>query len=455
MEKNLDEVDFLVNNGQFVTCRQLASILDVSYQVAVRILTEYHNLHQFIRATYFLSGVSLDSQKVVSIVKDSDLESAMQLFSTLDSKLLYSVHKDCPDNIFSQLSLTNNDQKLNHETFLLNNNSVIKNEYVQLRPIGVKVTPINPYLLSFHEVGATAALGTVKKVVSSSAKDFFKPSSASSTPKELYNVDKAATHQGKAVKIVLPATSAIEGRQELSRTTISKSDEGNSTIMKSSEDSKNKVPDGNVVDTSKVNETVKASKIVDDEEDEEWDDGGGYKTKPKELRKKTFRPSKKHIEADSSLEKENVRLASETEADEGSADVEIETGKLKKQKVSTVGAMDGFMTNNEDNVDVAHDSVSAGIGGKKLTKRLVEKMYMDDRGFLVTNMEYEEVEVDEVEGGGAESTSGDAKGTVSSAIVKEKSKDAAPQPGKKGKGKMTASDTAPQRSISSFFTKKN
>lgn len=453
----MEEIDFLVSIGKIVTYRGLACSLDVSYEVAISILTEYHNQHQSTRTTYFVSGITHDSQHIICIVKDNELESATKLFTTLNSKHIYSVHKDSPLNIFTQLSEANNEQKPNNDKFFLNSQSNIKNGFLTLRPVGVRALPSTPSLLPLANIaGATAA--TVKKVVSSSAKEFFKPSTSSSAAKISPNITGsgnttvATVSNGNKVSAKAQPTSSVADEDnsrgdDISADTKKKDTVKNSKASVSESDSGTMLP--------KEKEPSTSAKKVEEDEDEEWDDGGGYQTKPKEVnKKKTFRPAKKKGEAfenDATSEKENVRLASEVVGVEDSEEQDREECHAKKQKVAVVGAMDGFVKSNEDKIESRVVELNLGSGGgKKVMKRLVEKMYMDERGFLVTNMEWEEVEVDESEGGN-ETAVEEEKLKPAATTVK---RDTAPPQNKKGKGKVTASDAAPQRSISSFFSKK-
>lgn len=166
--------------------------------------------------------------------------------------------------------------------------------------------------------------------------------------------------------------------------------------------------------------------IVEEDEEDEWDDGRGYKTDKKNVHKR----GKIVVEE----EDEDVEDRPPIDITLTEEDKELIARQLGTEKPAKVGAMDVFVS----------DSTTQVIGGlKKKKKKLVEKTFLDDRGYMVTEMVTEEVTDDE--------SSPKKPSAPAASVVKPK---AAPPQKKTAESAASSGGGKPQKAISSFFGKK-
>jgi len=143
---------------------------------------------------------------------------------------------------------------------------------------------------------------------------------------------------------------------------------------------------------------AKRSKIImDDDDDEEWD--AAYKTDANKLKARTQEE-----------EKARAALAPKVGAVEELADVPdsldqtasdddevVQDGKKiskrKQKELLTRGAMDDFM----EEAQIAEYKRAQGGKTRPKKRKLVEKMFADEKGYLVTEMVWEEVTDDEMD----------------------------------------------------------
>ncbi len=152
--------------------------------------------------------------------------------------------------------------------------------------------------------------------------------------------------------------------------------------------------------TSKIIETAPSADLSskNNDEDDEWDDGVGYKPDKNKLKK-----SKKEADELNSLVPELADKNSDDIADiamdtvEQPADVSPQSKASKKTKTFVHGAMDDYMEDVAVAIEIAKENNPQQIPGvKKMKKKLVEKLYSTEDGYLETRYEYEDVTDDEL-----------------------------------------------------------
>eukprot|EP01039_Chlorochromonas_danica_P006361 gene6361-7014_t len=202
-------------------------------------------------------------------------------------------------------------------------------------------------------------------------------------------------------------------------------------------------------------------KQKDSDDEVEWEDerntGKTSKRKGEEdgvKEEKEEGSNRKHEETSS----QQVNLSREEDEEKMSSDSEEEAKESKKKRsrkkasvphkdYSTRGAMDDFV---QDAV-IAQHRLDEAAGGppKKKTRKLVEKMFTDEKGYFVTEMVYEEVTDDEAN-------------APSVPVAKPESAAADNPPGKADKSSAkskknsasNASNASMQKSMMFFLTKK-
>ena len=135
------------------------------------------------------------------------------------------------------------------------------------------------------------------------------------------------------------------------------------------------------------------------DEDDEWDDGVGYKPDKNKLKK-----SRKESDEMNSLVPELAEKNSDDIADLAvettteNTDSSPQNPASKKAKTFVHGAMDDYMEDVAVAMEIAKENNPQQVAGvKKMKKKLVEKLYSTEDGYLETRYEYEEVTDDEVQ----------------------------------------------------------
>lgn len=171
------------------------------------------------------------------------------------------------------------------------------------------------------------------------------------------------------------------------------------------------------------------------DEDDEWDDGVGYKPDKNKLKK-----SRKESDEMNSLVPELAEKNSDDIADLAvettteNTDSSPQNPASKKAKTFVHGAMDDYMEDVAVAMEIAKENNPQQVAGvKKMKKKLVEKLYSTEDGYLETRYEYEEVTDDEVQ------------------VEKKPSPKKAAPAAKKDEKKASAGQ---QKGMMSFFSKK-
>jgi len=203
-----------------------------------------------------------------------------------------------------------------------------------------------------------------------------------------------------------------------------------------------------VVESTCAPSSASTRVIQDDEDDDEWDDGSGYKPKKSNLSKRVAKSILDDDEAwDSASKNAQAAADSTTAMDIENVDNADQT-KAKRGKHAIVqrGAMDDFVNDGSFEGD-AKVVASAGNGtpGER-KKKLVEKTFENAKGYLVTEMVWEEIsEEEEAEMARQASVAAAAAEKRAAAVAAKKA--AAPPPKKTSAG-------GAQKGMMSFFGKK-
>jgi len=351
----------LIDNDKFISYRWLANDLQISVDVAKKVMTDYINENpdnNNINAMYCVSGIINDTNEYqMFVVPYKLLDNTKQRFSKVTSTHIYSLQHKIPLTIASQLKNDDSNQAKDllalqptFEFFLLNKLGHVVNNDIIIKPLGQKyviaqvhIDPIRDSIKSSIQ-NPPASKGT-KKV---SANDFFSSTKASNA----VNEEKKKADKLKELDDILDFSS--------------KSSKSNK------KDTKIKSVGG------------------DDGEDAEWDDGTGYRTNKDNLKKRKAI----HIPDEESDEKKM-----DEETDVIIVDEDEKENKQIAKKTYTHGAMDDYM----EDVAIAKHIASQETGPndaivKKTKKKLVQKTVCDEKsGYIETVFEYEEVTDDEVE----------------------------------------------------------
>eukprot|EP00597_Dinobryon_sp_UTEXLB2267_P005298 CAMPEP_0170059964 /NCGR_PEP_ID=MMETSP0019_2-20121128/2056_1 /TAXON_ID=98059 /ORGANISM="Dinobryon sp., Strain UTEXLB2267" /LENGTH=417 /DNA_ID=CAMNT_0010265369 /DNA_START=15 /DNA_END=1268 /DNA_ORIENTATION=- len=148
--------------------------------------------------------------------------------------------------------------------------------------------------------------------------------------------------------------------------------------------------------------TAKVTVVSKDDDDAEWDDDDEPTLKRKTSVKavdENKSPVRDTIISPSKVDTNKSTTADDNDDEQKSSDNEsespqvVETTKRKPRKKKEVlhGAMDDFMTEN----DPENPSKPSNEENKRKKKKLVEKMSKDEKGYLVTEMVWEEFTDDE------------------------------------------------------------
>ena len=352
----------MIDHDKFISYRWLANDLQISVDVAKKVMTDYINENPDINiyAMYCVSGIMNETNEYqMFIVPYTNLDNTKKRFLKVLSSHIYSLHHKLPSTIASQLKNDDSSQAKDllalqpaFEFFLLNKLGHIVNNDISIKPIGQKYviaqmstdSIIDPIKSAIRN--PPASKGT-KKV---SANDFFNSTKASN----IANDEKKKAEKIKELDDILDFSSSK---------------------------------------ASKISKDIKLKTIGgDDGEDAEWDDGSGYRTNKDNLKKR------KAINIPDEDCEDNVQKMDE-EADVVAVDEDEKENKKLTKKTYTHGAMDDYM----EDVAIAKHIASQESGGneiavKKTKKKLVQKTVCDEKsGYIETVFEYEEVTDDEAD----------------------------------------------------------
>eukprot|EP01041_Mallomonas_annulata_P003608 gene3608-7179_t len=454
LDHHLGDLKLMIENGQFLTYRYLSHTLNIDITTTKRLMSEFLNSQTNLRTTHLISEVERE-------------------FSKIFSSHVYSIQKETPSNLFLQLYATDMDQANENiscqgdSSFLANRLSALITPDIVIQPIGQRHIavdtiqgtqirdPIKSSTVNKPSQKTENSTKSAKSSSSLSTKDFFtntsKPLILTVTPNTPAN-----TTTEPIIANIKPTTNTEEHTttKSIAKTTKAKTN----PISKSTSGSNNNGSSSMEVDNDNNNEPAVVPKVVpaDDDSDAEWDDGSGFVQKPK------IRPVKKI--------KDMSSMFAESESEHTvHSDNETDNNNIpdKKKKKEVFGAMNEFVkttaqvTAVTDNDGGENTTTNTAPAGKRKRRTLVEKMFADEKGYLVTEMVWEEVTDDEstLPIAAPKKPVNNNSNTLKSDNIINKQDDEDDGNGKKGKQpskkkSKTLPEPGAQKSISSFFGKK-
>lgn len=498
-----DDVSDVLDSQYGVSCRWLANQFQIDVSTATQILQSYKDTHTDIGASFLISGkLKKNGGLSFMVTNEEDIESTVALFTKESvSQTIYSVQKGTSINHAQLLVTLDNEQTmglLNMEH--PNSHNFFTNSLGLITYKGVKVKPMGERILS-SVVDNNVIVSEASKAVQSA--DF--SSSSSSLKKAKPAAAKVSKASAAAVANFFGSSTSSSATSSASTSTKVKEEE---KIDEEKDDvdgdeEKDTVDLVDIVDPvePKDDEDAKVQKVADkdleDSDDAEWDDGSSKpskKTKKEATKKETVKKETVKKETTKKEKKETIKpvnksiitLSDDEEEEEDLLDTN-KKGKKGKKDILAHGAMDDYMEDVAIAAFKAEQEAQADgttVGPvKRYKKKLIEKMFEDEKGYLVTEMVYEDVTDDEAPQAAAFRPNHFAAGSSSSggdgnkkrtAEPSEEGKEKENKEGKEGKeskedkdkekaskkAKKTTEKAKPansggtQKSMMSFFAKK-
>jgi hypothetical protein len=398
-------------SDQIVTARWLSNTEGCSVAEARKLLDDYTK-DETILCSYLLHGADGHRSRYV-ISSEDNLEKTKGKFDNLHSCQLYSIQKksDALSNKEFAVALHNTDQQ--QAESLLNGDNLdascnTSDNFIHNKIGSIKQdTPV-----SIKPIGQRNVADMKKAKPSSSGSAFSNGMSAgtSSSKGESaldYMSSKFAQQAEKGTASKKSTISASDFFKSAPKTKGDVSKKKKSNTKKNSEnDDEDSLPpwEKDSSDTKKSVSPKKSKKktiITDDDEEEEFDDGSGHKANKDNLKKRKMALGMPQGEG--GLHESDMNVADDENEDnsENSCNIQNdnkgdeEEGNTKK--VSKAGANvhvhGGIDDWRED------DAISAAQQDKPKRRKIktVEKLYMDEKGYMVKRMVEEEVTDDEEE----------------------------------------------------------
>lgn len=455
----LDQIRLTLEGKECISYRYLAVELNVKVDAAKRMLYEFHDKNSQHFATIAIGGFNKDGMYRTVVVPRTEVDASRGQFSKIMTEFVYSLHINKSSQWQEEVAQLDFEQMSNlfaEDCFVEKVNRIgsvsCDLKHNVLLPAGTKVSvnrvvpPVPPARTVSTPAAAASSSGSggagnqsnpftigksvsapntsifgnnstapVKTTVSAAVSGFFSKNTVESKlkpkPKGASTTVDASSTQGSADKTASPAGAAVSA-------------------------------------TSRV--------IQDDEDDDEWDDGSGYKPKKSNLAKRV--PKNKSILDDDEVW-DDAKTAKDT--DPVCTPMEVENvvenkGKKGKHALVQRGAMDDFVNDGsfEGDAKVGPGGVcldegvngsGSGAGGRK--KKLVEKTFENEKGYLVTEMVWEEMSAEEEAELARQAAVAAAEAEKRAAALAAK-KAAAPVPSKKG---STTNSGGTQKGMMAFF----
>eukprot|EP00607_Mallomonas_marina_P010330 CAMPEP_0182419798 /NCGR_PEP_ID=MMETSP1167-20130531/4164_1 /TAXON_ID=2988 /ORGANISM="Mallomonas Sp, Strain CCMP3275" /LENGTH=482 /DNA_ID=CAMNT_0024594897 /DNA_START=42 /DNA_END=1490 /DNA_ORIENTATION=- len=477
---DLSDLKFMIDSNQFITYRWLAYSMNISMESSKRAMSDFIEKYDKTRATYLISGIlASTSVNTYAVVEDNKVESTKKLFSKVHTNHVYSIHKELPSDIFSQLAAVDMEQandliyQSKDEIFLNNRLSSLTCEDIIIHPEGSKPLPLVSSTCASKARDASHTIATVgdksskntsistakpktSSLPSAAARDFFKsnnsikPSAQSKSPDMKTSKKKDDVSQAPSPSTESEET-PINITENIQSSTVKTKEKAITTGTKKS-----------------VEKPTQGQQTAEDDSDAEWDDGSGFVPKPKPVRKQEVKEpkvTKKNRKAVHEVEKNSSDSKPESEStpvveerDDGDEndqyDDVIEKKPKKKKQTVVFGAMNDFVTSRP--MESTDDTNTDSKLGKRKRKVLIEKSFVDEKGYLVTEMVWEEVSDDETAPPSKPAAS--PKKSHSPAVEMDDDHETGATNKQKNKvvpkKKKAVEPAAAQKSISSFFGKK-
>lgn len=398
----LEELRGFIDNDQFVSFRWFANCLDIHVESAKTILTTFKETNKDVCATYCVSGLLKNQQQSISIVPESSLTRCKELFSVINCVHVYSIQKIKfleSSSISAQLNAADV-QQANELTalqtvsmsFLLNGLGGIKMDGSDVKPVGQRVSPPVRAAIVPSSSSDISAEGQMMKSFAKAGNNKDKTAAASSSSaKDNKDQDKKASAIATSFFATTASSSSAKAVPE------KKKPAAKETAAKIKAKPAEKV--------EKVEKVVNVKGGDADDNDDEWTEEGAASYKPD---KKKLKSDKSNLPASSSGSAQvDLDLTSSQSTTEDSQPTDSEP--VDKTKKYVHGAMDDYMEDvaiEEFKAQEALGGSAEGLegvqgvlseGGKRTKKKLVEKMFADAKGYLVTEMVWEDVEISDSE----------------------------------------------------------
>lgn len=402
------EITAWLVEGKAISASFLALQLQCDIDTARNTLAKYIKANADIKSKYVLSGTKKSTTTTLFLLVDDDnVDAAKDSFEGntcfIQIYSLHKVHSPCSNqHLLMETLHQTSDYLIDKTKEFTQFRFSIKQADLNIKPLGQRVGSTELFRLEGNKgpsyLSSTPASGgnNKQKAKETSVSSFFgqtpKGSSVPSKP-PLGKSGNSSTNGSKPIKISSPVNP------------LKQAPRGNDGSQSESE----------VLPIAEV-----FSKDTE-EDDEEWD--GGYKTDKSKLRKRN------KVIDDEDDEDDEVLETTLTKEDE----------KLiaKQTGVAKHGAMDDFVT---EVAPVVSD------GSKRKKKKLVEKTFVDAKGYMVTEQVMEEVTDDEPS---------PKKAAISS--IKQQTSNSVPKqnsvPSVKAK-KGAVATGPPQKNMMAFFSKK-
>jgi hypothetical protein len=433
---SLEDVDVCFENDDIVLAKTFALTYGVSSAEATAVITDYASTHTSSIQHHLITGLLKATPSILTImvVSANRLSETINTFQVIYHQALYSIQKHtCVD--YNSVAYFAQEEKCaeillatpNNEHYLLNKLGCIHID-VSVQSCGQKQKPsllIRPAAI----VDKTKALLSAPAIAGSKADvakvvNFFDKSATGDVKEPKENKNNSST-ASKVIKTKAIASNPFSSSQSQIRlNTDSKACVTTTETLQPLLGQADTVSAPNTTNMDLEEYAVNS--------DEEWEDG--------------YKPDKNNLakmgKAFGAPEGTGGMHAPEISEDLEDADIPVVAVTNKRGKVHVRGALDDFVD----------DSIPSTLNatGRVKKRKLVPKLFEDEKGYLVTEMVWEEYSEDE-----AESKSKVAKTEPVKAMVVG---DLAPDEKKKGKSaivkKEVAKNVGAQKSMMSFFGKK-
>ena len=347
------ELQAFLAEGKVVSYKWLSITVSCNISVAASILSSYFGKNPNLDAKYLVSGTRRDSTPSFMIVGSKELEDTKALFNDGCFYQVYSL-QECPSENSATQIFTSSMEQISHclthtndESVLLNKLGNIKLHHVEIRPLGQRARAAmqavpeiaaekknestGEYInrMFANTSGSKASISKANATV----QNFFGKMPSQSSRDKVKSTTEKTTHSDSADVVEQTADKISE--KATKQNFFSK----HATTASSNGKGKSKKSDAIVgadVEAIAENETEPDTKVAEEGEEDEWDDGTQYKTDKEKLKKR------RKVYGD-----ENSTAAGAETEETGEQDSSLSTNNElateKKSHVQKHGAMDDFL----------------------------------------------------------------------------------------------------------------
>ena len=377
------EIQAFVDSDLFITANWIEVTLKVNHRTASKLISDYKIKHgDKVNASYTICGTINGSYSMV-IVPESSKTDVCSEFSDIADIQVFSIQNNNSSSLYSQLEhvqtslvkeqlLTPGSSQQNG--YLTGKTAPIQFAGLVVKPPGERIASSTPK--PDNGPKDTAAERMTKLFASRAAES--SNSSANSNPSKAAKASSVNNFFAKTGPAPLASSSSTKSDQAAKNSTappatlleITKTEESH-TLSVDAHNSLSKIASTEVETTT----NMKAS--INDEE-EEWDDGSGYKIDPERLKKRKKKSIPVFHDDD---DEESVPVASTVPADSiepvQEEVVSKKRGPAKQQLAVAHGAMDNFMKDNKSDQSQGARDNADGSSGKRKKRKLIEKVFFN------------------------------------------------------------------------------